>query len=442
MLSFFNSAKENINDDKFVTEPLSEVESSSQLLVESGVTTVTFFSSPPFSSSGDDEFDKVATNLRERVRNILGANPWAAGKVIRNRNHKNLQLVYPKKISDEILDRILIISKIAANSIHSETPYDEMYSAIDKASAIIPSGKSCINKDILSTKITLVPHQESASFALIMSMSHTIADGYTYYRILSMLSESISIESTNARRKVEINPTQDAWSTDDWNFITTNVGFIANLVWGFLFGSKAKCFAFYTDDEKISSIKGEESQQEIVEYVSTNDILVSNHSMITRPRLQTIAINFRGRVPGAEKNDGGNYEAVLFLDEKSYNSASVVRQAVQNYERDATRTGRTADLPSTWKAWKSNPLLGQLSNWSSFFDEIQLGEEDSGWKQELHLPILNIRQIPFDCAVIFRPKANKTAIMYVCTSPQYQSAEFWQGNSPVGELVSSAIFCG
>jgi len=434
MFAFFNKVEEEqIDTDNFGVETLSVVESAPQLLAESGVTTVTFF-----SGSNPETIKDVITSIRNRTRDVLRANPWMVGKVVKTRDSKQLKLVYPKEVSDEVLDRVFVVAKESPRAIHSNTPYEDMYDSVVKESAMIPSGKSCVNKDILVTKITIVPHHESSSFALIMSMSHTVADGHTYYRILSMLSAATPVEEMNATRKADLNPLKDAWCSDDWNYVTTNLGFILNLTYGYLFGPKAKCYAFHVDDEKIKLIKKEVSTKNTDKFVSTNDILVSNMSTVTKPRLQTMAINFRGRVAGAKDNDAGNLEAIVVLDAGSYGSPSAIRNAVQEYNNDATKTGRSSELPSVWESLRTQPLLGQLSNWAGFFDVIEI--EDTGWKQELHLPIIDIKHIPIDCAVIFRPQHGKTAIMYICPSPEYQSVDFWQKNSPVGKLVSSTVF--
>jgi len=267
-------------------------------------------------------------------------------------------------------------------------------------------------------------------------MSHTVADGYTYYRILSMLSSKEPIEPLNATRKANIDATKVAWDPQDWKFVTTNFGMVVNLLHGMFFKPKAKCYAFYVDPKKIQAIKEEEAKSKVVDFVSTNDVLVSNHSNLVKPRIQTMAINFRNRVSGAESSDAGNYEAVLVLDKGSYSTPTQVRQAVQNYNKDATATGRKDPLPGVWEALKEPRLLGQLSNWASFFDQLEV----PSWTQELHLPVFNISKIPFDCAVMFKPKAGFYAIMYICTTPSFQNRDFWQTNAPVDELVSNEIF--
>mmetsp|Transcript_30234 Transcript_30234/g.34841 ORF Transcript_30234/g.34841 Transcript_30234/m.34841 type:complete len:430 (-) Transcript_30234:352-1641(-) len=426
-----------MSKEDVVIEPLNEMESSMMLVQEPGITTITFF-----SSVDNSDFAATAKYFRDRLQSILQANPWAAGKVVRNRQHKNLQLVYPKKISQELLDQILVIvddNDDGTNQLKADMPYEEICTAVDKHSAMLPSGRKCINRDTLVTRVTLVPGESSfglPSFALIASMSHTVADGYTYYRILSMLSSKEPIEPLNATRKANIDATKVAWDPQDWKFVTTNFGMVVNLLHGMFFKPKAKCYAFYVDPKKIQAIKEEEAKSKVVDFVSTNDVLVSNHSNLVKPRIQTMAINFRNRVSGAESSDAGNYEAVLVLDKGSYSTPTQVRQAVQNYNKDATATGRKDPLPGVWEALKEPRLLGQLSNWTSFFDQLEV----PSWTQELHLPVLNISKIPFDCAVMFKPKAGFYAIMYICTTPSFQNREFWQTNAPVDELVSNEIF--
>jgi hypothetical protein len=139
-------------------------------------------------------------------------------------------------------------------------------------------------------------------------------------------------------------------------------------------------------------------------------------------------------------NDAGNYDAAMLLDEPSYSSPAAVRQALQQYTQDTTSTGRTHPLPGIWEALFQG-TYAQLSNWAfSDWNELKIPPNQHAIVQELHLPIINISKLPFDCAVIFKPKAGKTAIMYICKTPSVSTQEFWQENAPVGQLISSSVF--
>ena len=48
------------------------------------------------------------------------------------------------------------------------------------------TGVKAVNKDAVQMKVTIVPDKSPSAgdqWALIVSISHTIADGYTYYEV-------------------------------------------------------------------------------------------------------------------------------------------------------------------------------------------------------------------------------------------------------------------
>ena len=65
-------------------------------------------------------------------------------------------------------------------------------------------GVKAVNKGDVQLKVTIVPGESTGSgeqWALIVSISHTIADGYTYYQIYNMLSSSAEIKKLSPARK-------------------------------------------------------------------------------------------------------------------------------------------------------------------------------------------------------------------------------------------------
>merc|ERR1712232_847961 len=64
----------------------------------------------------------------------------------------------------------------------------------------VAKGKSCVNKDEPLTRLAITAECEG-EFAVIFSMSHTIADGATYYSVLNMLGSKGEVTSLNASRK-------------------------------------------------------------------------------------------------------------------------------------------------------------------------------------------------------------------------------------------------
>ena len=72
---------------------------------------------------------------------------------------------------------------------------------------------------------------------------------------------------------------------------------------------------------------------------------------------------------------------------------------------------------------KENPLpgccgaccgkMGMFISWIfPFFSEVKI----EGCQQMLHMPILDVNMVPFDCAVVYRPRPETLAVVYFVRS--------------------------
>ena len=60
-------------------------------------------------------------------------------------------------------------------------PYAEIHKVLKKSKLEVKGGSAAVNKDDVQMKCTVVP--DAGKWALILSISHTIADGFTYYAV-------------------------------------------------------------------------------------------------------------------------------------------------------------------------------------------------------------------------------------------------------------------
>lgn len=158
--------------EREVIVPLLAMESSKSLMEEPGITSITFY-------RGD--LAKVTAYIRTRVKAIVDANPWLAGRLVRDKQHKNMQLVHPQTpVSDDVIGR-LFHPNPSQLRIGSEMRYEELSKAAK--SAVVKKGSKLINKPDPVTRITILPdaNRPEDGFALIFSISHIAADGQTYY---------------------------------------------------------------------------------------------------------------------------------------------------------------------------------------------------------------------------------------------------------------------
>jgi len=387
-------------------EPLQDLESASQLTGEQPVTTVTFFTGSSAESA--------VPVLKERIRQLVMINPWLVGRIVKNNDHKNLQIAFPHDayLPQDVMDELFRVDPPDCKFDFS-TPYDELVSTILGSSANLPvldmpTFSSEFESNLLVTRITLVSDSKDASaFGLVVSMSHVIADGATYYQIMNMLSFNSSIKPLVAKRNMEgTSKIVELQGEEDYNFMLGS-GLTFNAVGGLAFGKKAKMFCHYVDDAKMAAAKvaaKSQCEEQGVKYVSSNDILVSTMASVTKPRLWMMAMNFRGRVKDIDPALAGNYEGCCWLDESVYSNPAAIRKAMQG---PSPMIFRTTPLPGTWEMGTS-AKLGNCSNWASFGGEdLVLGQAI----QRLHFPLIRTNKIPFENVCLFRPKAGTMAVM-------------------------------
>merc|ERR1712070_1145579 len=71
------------------------------------------------------------------------------------------------------------------------------------------------------------------------------------------------------------------------------------------------------------------SKADSVQFVSTNDIIVSSFFNASKPDACLMQVNLRGRCDQWRDTDAGNYHYNLFYTSKSYGTPVQIRQSLQ-----------------------------------------------------------------------------------------------------------------
>lgn len=417
-------------------EPLLDLESKAALSQEAGISTVTFF-------RGAGGVSAAATTLRARLRKVLRANPWVAGRVARKPEASRLQLHFPSSDATEdaeLLEEILHVDP-AGLTVHRSMTYEEITSAILGSSAVVQrlgcrfmlelpcfAWLGTIAKDALQIRITLVSDPyESDAFAMIFSMGHTTVDGSSYYQVLNMLSPDAEIVSLQVQRKHEASPRMiEAQGREDYDWMLSTL--IAKALRDALRGPKARAVCLYVDDARMKAAKAAATEGSQVSFVSSNDVLVSGLAKMAEARTYTMAMNFRGRIEGLEATDAGNYESALILDSAVYSSPATLREVLQ---RGPPYRTHGEPLPALWESMGSH--FASTSSWAGFTGEMTLG----GCQQLLHLPLVPLENIPFECSCIFRPTQRRLAVL--AFTKRFDKDDFVRA-LPLGEEVAPGVF--
>jgi hypothetical protein len=389
--------------------PLLSMEQGLILRYLTGINTITFF-------NGDIE--QAKNYLQLRVSKILKANPWLAGHLIKNNG--TLELVYPKAIDIEASIQKCFLTIKAPPKNSSYTKLGEHFN-----NYVIKDAQKASNTKAPLMQLVITPLEESNnnSFILFFSLSHTIADGHTYYQILNMLSSDHDIIGLNVKRKHELSPMmKEAIGIQNHNYLF-GYTHILNALKSSLSLQKTKCFAFYLDTKKIKEQKALHKTPAI----STNDIFVSYFTKLTNIDLNTMAINFRDKLPNLAQTDAGNYESILCFDNKNLQASDVRKTLIKGTPYQSF----SHQLPHFLKGVFCK--MGLITNWSQFSKELNI----DGAKEELHLP-LTYTSFPYELAIIFRAKAEKKGVLFI--SKTLKSRDFEDFDSLLRESISKEIF--
>lgn len=426
--------------------PLMKFESSTALLMEPGITTINFFS----DGNNKIDYDTSLRMLKSRMKNICEANPWLVGRLVRNKQkHKGLLCcAYPRNISNDDIDAIFVTTNLdEMKSLSSSvTPYPEITKAMKKSGAIVKTGHQLINKSDRVTKLTFLPIANGNEYALSFSIAHAVADGFTYYRIFSMLSNKSAIESLQEKRVQNFEAsTIESIGLKEQKFLHSP-WLLGNVISRWAFSSPMQVSANFVDADKISKVKEDAKNRHSEDpnfYVSTNDILTSSFGRESKVDALLMAFNLRGRHADATESHAGNYESVLYYDEESFKTPDVIRESLRNGAPYKRFSGN--ELPSWSKQLRFK--FSFITSWSfSYFNaDLHLWDSQEGTSSshlvKLHLPIYDVYGIPpVPMGIIFKPCNGKLALMYFYPSKNKFYKDKDNTNSCLGDTVNEVIF--
>jgi len=212
------------------------------------------------------------------------------------------------------------------SGISSQSPYETIVDTLHKSKLVVGPGYKLVNKgDLRVSKFTLAKVADGV--ALVVSITHSIADGHTYYKIMSMLSTGDVEELSTTRKHDFISKSMEAIGKKEGSYLQS-FSFMLCCIKSMLSGPRATLEARYIDQGKVEELKATDNNEE--GFVSTNDILTSSFRHATSTDLTLMAINLRGRVEDTNDEDAGNYSLVVLHDKESAATPSSVRQLLSN----------------------------------------------------------------------------------------------------------------
>ena len=281
--------------------------------------------------------------IRPRIKEILTANPWLLGSL---RGSSPMRLEYNANIEPTTsdVDRVFQFFSLQDTSslpdLSGKLKYGmdltEMNKVTQLYDLVLEPSKHLVNTNKPLFKISLVPESsEFKRFALVVSLSHRIADGATFYNLYQMIDPTSEIHAIDPTRKLDVLESIDnlTGKNKDEKGITGTyfkLLFVRDKMRSFLRksiglseGPTFQQRTFLLDKDYINQVKAQHDPFECefnCPFISTNDVITSTCFNIAKPdkvdkHFGTMSINFKGKVPNLEKDDAPNYIHVVIYGE-------------------------------------------------------------------------------------------------------------------------------
>ena len=428
--------------------PLLPSERGPVVCMSPATSTITFFQGP---------MDVAAAYLAKRVSEIASSNPWLASVLDTDPETGEMAAFVPRgEKADAAQKRLFANRKDISVGFAPQRggeegervlPYHAMVRNLTQV-LCKPSVES-IGTGAPLFSVTLVSGARGDEFAVIASANHSLVDGHTFYQIHNMLCRGETVRALSPVRKLDA-PSRitEALGGVPSTMTACPPGFLVRFVGSQIasavgFSAKTRVVGFYVneawihDQKKLwrtpgspvkrltNRITGSPTKKSFVPFVSTNDCLVSAFANALRPTMCAMAANFRGKAPGLDDDDAGNYEDLIeyydFSDTNDetldsshsstcdYANPALIRRSVQGapYARAVT-TGTLSNADFLFRVGK----VGVATNWATFAKPLDLFK---GSTQVLHVPILDWPKANpaglLGSMLVFRPHEGRLAVM-------------------------------
>jgi len=271
-------------------------------------------------------------------------------------------------------------------------------------------------------RVTIVPCRDNSAgtFAVVVAVSHLVADGYTFYRLHNMLCSGS--EDDDEVPVISLIPERIATTVEQQRAalgkIETGYGSSVGLMIGMLrglfltmtVGPAAEGKFTVVDATKMSQVKSKAAKASEVPFVSSNDVITSWFLQNCICSYGFMTLNLRNRVDGHTDRHAGNYANGIFYRRSDSASAGLVRQSLSTLKRTITKD---MPMPSFWQS--ATGSVGLVTNWATFAKPNII----QGCQEDLHMPLYDVvASVPVSMAIliVFRSGPRGLAL-YTVGSP-------------------------
>ena len=150
--------------------------------------------------------------IRPRIKEILHANPWLLGSL---RGSSPMRLEYNANIEpttsdiDTVFQFFSLQDTSSLPDVTGKLKYGMHLTELNQVTQlydlVLEPSKHLVNTNKPLFKISLIPESnEFKRFALVVSLSHRIADGATFYNLYQMLDPTSEIHTIDPTRKLDV----------------------------------------------------------------------------------------------------------------------------------------------------------------------------------------------------------------------------------------------
>jgi len=337
----------------------------------------------------DGDHTSINQKLTTRMKEILAANPWLMSRFLHVKpNH--LGLVIEPATSNP--DDYILTGTSEGLVYDNDVTYEKLKTVLcDKRYRLKGSEEQIGKTDGELTKFSIIWHPEHHTMAIVMAVSHVLADGATIYALWKMLDMNQPVVALQAERFLDMEtqkiketqtsflPVEFTEQTDFFHALETPQ-FAACMLKGIaqeIKGRKMRALAFVIDQDEVARRK-EQFKGET--FVSTNDVITSFMHDLVPGKIDNIMlpINLRGRLPGVTANMAGNYLGTSIMR----TSDMVTPRAVRTWLENILKPGYQWSMPK-FKDFRRY-VGGIHTNWCSFYHHVQ----PEGTTQITHFPIV------------------------------------------------------
>jgi hypothetical protein len=351
--------------------------------------------------------------IQSKVNNIIDKNPWLGGVLVKHANNS-------VSIDYENVPRHNIFTHDASVMMDETLSYETIVSATSQY--LVKCGNECLNTNESLFKVTLL--RSTTGYALIVSLSHILGDGHTFYQIYSMLDKDIipfSLIETRSNTYLESLPKY--FDINELNWLGSKA-FVIGTTFTSIFKKKPNIILKYINTNWIQTQKNNNITNNTScninnhningSFITTNDIITSWFFTLCQSDYAFMAINMRNRIDNLTLLHAGNYENIILYNKEDFGTPQLIHSSIHsntsttignnsNKDEDIThpqyKRAITNHVPSFYATCKCNCSL--ITNWCSLYKHINLSENSI---QKLHLPLYSVHSMVLnDTLVLFKP---------------------------------------